>query len=313
MKTFMPKGTDPASVIDYLIIGGGLAGVTTADTLRREGAAGSVAILSAEAMAPYHRPRLSKSYLVGASSANEMLVHPVEYYAAQKIDLRLGVRVARVDTKQRQVHTTAGEVVRYGQMLLAPGAAPRRSSAAGHTLPGAYYLHERADADAIRAAAQSGRRAVIVGASYLGMEVAFSLQELGLSVTLIEVGPRTSSSMMATLLLLFVAHQTGLYGTLLRTSPLPQIRSGVFLSVFRLGNIDLCQIVELPQRASPSAFSEETRKAKRETSPPAPRHCGGLGTSGRTPAPEQPTPAALALPTTTLQRSAGQHMGGATA
>ena len=190
MKTSTPKGADPASVIDYLIVGGGLAGATAADTLRREGAAGSVAILSAEDMAPYHRPRLSKSYLVGASSADEILVHPVDFYAAQKIDLRLGVRVARVDTQQRQVHTTAGEVVRYGQMLLAPGATPRRSSAAGHTLPGIYYLRQRADADAIRTAAQSGRRAVVIGASYLGMEVAFSLQELGLSVTLIEAGPR---------------------------------------------------------------------------------------------------------------------------
>src|ERR1700693_5330703 len=130
MKTSMPKGADPASVIDYLIVGGGLAGATAADTLRREGAAGSVAILSAEDMAPYHRPRLSKSYLVGASSADEMLVHPIDFYAAQKIDLRLGVRVARVDTQQRQVHTTDGEVVRYGQMLLAPGATPRQSSAA---------------------------------------------------------------------------------------------------------------------------------------------------------------------------------------
>ncbi len=186
----MPKGADPASLIDYLIVGGGLAGATAADTLRREGAAGSVAILSAEDMAPYHRPRLSKSYLVGASSVDEMLVHPVDFYAAQKIDLRLGVRVARVDAQQRQVHTTAGEVVRYGQMLLAPGATPRRSSAAGHALPGIYYLRQRAEADAIRTAARSGRRAVVIGASYLGMEVAFSLQELGLSVTLIEVGPR---------------------------------------------------------------------------------------------------------------------------
>jgi Pyridine nucleotide-disulphide oxidoreductase len=158
-------------VIDYLIVGGGLAGATTAETLRREGAAGSVAILSAEDMAPYHRPRLSKSYLVGTSSADEMLVHPVGFYAAQEIELRLGVRVARVDTQQRQ-------------MLLAPGAAPRRSSAAGHALPGIHYLRQRAETDAIRAAAQSGRRAVvIIGASYLGMEVAFSLRELGLSVT----------------------------------------------------------------------------------------------------------------------------------
>jgi NADPH-dependent 2,4-dienoyl-CoA reductase/sulfur reductase-like enzyme/predicted acylesterase/phospholipase RssA len=186
----MLKETPAAPVVDYLIIGGGPAGATAASALRREGATGSITILSAEDMAPYHRQRLSKGFLVGASSASEMLVYPLDFYAENKIDLRLGVRVARVDTKQRQVHTAAGEVLRYGQMLLAPGTVPRRSSVPGNDLAGIYYLRQRADADAIRAAAQSGRKAVVLGASYLGMEVAFSLQKLGLSVTLIEVGPR---------------------------------------------------------------------------------------------------------------------------
>jgi NADPH-dependent 2,4-dienoyl-CoA reductase/sulfur reductase-like enzyme/predicted acylesterase/phospholipase RssA len=186
----MSRQTPAAAVVDYLIVGGGPAGATAADALRREGAAGSVTILSAEDMAPYHRQRLSKGYLVGSSSADEMLVYPMSFYDEQKIDLRLGVRVARVDTKQRHVHTTAGEVIRYRQMLLAPGAAPRRSSAAGSGLPGIHYLRGRDDADSIRIAAGSARRAVVVGASYLGMEIAFSLQKIGLSVTLIEMGPR---------------------------------------------------------------------------------------------------------------------------
>jgi NTE family protein len=123
----MSRQTPAAAVVDYLIVGGGPAGATAADALRREGAAGSVTILSAEDMAPYHRQRLSKGYLVGSSSADEMRVYPMSFYDEQKIDLRLGVRVARVDTKQRHVHTTAGEVIRYKQMLLAPGAAPRSS------------------------------------------------------------------------------------------------------------------------------------------------------------------------------------------
>jgi NADPH-dependent 2,4-dienoyl-CoA reductase/sulfur reductase-like enzyme len=115
---------DPASLIDYLIVGGGWR-ATAADTLRREGAPGSVVILSAEDIAPYQRPRLSKSYLVGASRADERLVHPVDFDGAKKIDLHLNVCVARVDARQRQVRTAAGEVIRYSQMLLAPGAAPR--------------------------------------------------------------------------------------------------------------------------------------------------------------------------------------------
>jgi NADPH-dependent 2,4-dienoyl-CoA reductase/sulfur reductase-like enzyme/predicted acylesterase/phospholipase RssA len=184
------QGAGDGPVIDFLIVGGGPAGATAADILRREAAAGSVTILSAEETAPYHRQRLSKSYLVGRSTVEEMLVHPAAFYADQKIDLRLGVRVARVDDKAREVHTTAGEVVRYRQMLLAPGATPRRMSVAGHDLPGVCYLRDKADADAIRSAAQGGRRAVVVGASYLGMEVAFTLQGLGLSVILIEAEAR---------------------------------------------------------------------------------------------------------------------------
>ena len=137
----MPKGPDAAPVVDYLIVGGGLAGATAADTLRREGAVGSVAILSAEDMGPYHRPRLSKSYLVGASSTDEMLVHPVDYYAAQEIDLRLRVRVARVDTKQRQVRTTAGEVVRRPNVVGLSRAIKYRGRP---QFSGIYYLHQRA-------------------------------------------------------------------------------------------------------------------------------------------------------------------------
>ena len=186
----MPEQSPAGSVIDYLIVGGGPAGASAADVLRREGATGSITILSAENTPPYHRQRLSKGYLVGESKTEEMLVHPADFYTAQDINLRLGVRVVRVDTTLRQVHTSAGEVLGYRQMLLAPGATPRRSVAAGHALPGIHYLRQRPDADAIRVAAQQGRRAIVIGASYLGMEIAFSLQKLGLLTTLIEVGPR---------------------------------------------------------------------------------------------------------------------------
>ena len=188
MTAPLRKKTASAAVIDYLIVGGGPAGATAADTLRREGAGGSVAILSAEESPPYHRQRLSKGYLVGSSSVDEMFVHPLAFYAAQKIDLRLGVRVASVDTARRRVLTAAGEEVRYRQLLLAPGATPRRSSAVGCDLRGIHYLRDLKDADSIREAASRGLRAVVVGASYLGMEVAFTLRTLGLSVTLIEAG-----------------------------------------------------------------------------------------------------------------------------
>lgn len=189
MALSSPKPKAP-SVMDFLIIGGGLAGATAADTLRREGAAGTVAILSAEDTPPYQRPRLSKRYLLGATGADDILVHPVDFYLAQKIDLRLGTRVVSIDPAEQLVRTARGETFKYGQLLLAPGATPKRTEAPGHDLPGIFYLRQREDADAIRAAAKAGHRAVVVGASYLGMEVAFTLEALGLAVTVIETGPR---------------------------------------------------------------------------------------------------------------------------
>ncbi|MDV3480072.1 FAD-dependent oxidoreductase [Sphingobium yanoikuyae] len=175
--------------MDYLIVGGGLAGATAADTLRREGATGTIVILSAEETPPYHRPRLSKSYLLGTSSAEEMLVHPDDFYAAQGIDLRLGAPVTAIDPTERLVRTVSGETFSYAHLLLAPGVTPRPSEAPGHDLSGIFYLRRKEDADAIRAAAATARHAVVLGASYLGMEVAFTLQALGLDVTLIESSP----------------------------------------------------------------------------------------------------------------------------
>ena len=189
MARSTPEASEP-STIDYVIVGGGLAGATAADTLRREGATGSIAILSAERIPPYQRPRLSKNYLSGATDADAILVHPADFYLSQKIDLRLDTRVEAIDTAAREVHIAGGETLRYGQLLLAPGATPKPSSAPGHDLSGIFYLRQKDDADAIRAAAKSGGRAVVVGASYLGMEVAFTLQAMGVAVTILESSPR---------------------------------------------------------------------------------------------------------------------------
>ena len=185
----MPDPNAPTTV-DYLIVGGGVAGATAADTLRREGATGTITILSAEQTPPYHRPRLSKSYLLGTTDVEQMLVHSRDFYSTQKIELHLGALVTAVDTAQRKVRILSGETIKFGQLLLAPGATPTPSEAPGHALQGVFYLRRREDADAIRAAAKAGHKAVVVGAGYLGMEVAFTLQELGLAVTLIESSPR---------------------------------------------------------------------------------------------------------------------------
>ena len=175
---------------DYLLLGGGLASATAAATLRREGAVGSIGILSAEDFPPYHRPRLSKQYLLGTSTEVDILVHPVDYYRQQNISLVLGVDVTAVDPSSQTVETNTGGSIEYGKLLIATGALPRRLSASGAEKKGVFYLRRKSDCDTVRKAAKTGRSVVILGASFLGMEIALSLIELGLKVTMLDIGER---------------------------------------------------------------------------------------------------------------------------
>lgn len=184
--------------IDFLLVGGGLASAQAAETLRREGATGSILILSAETTLPYHRPSLSKRYLLGQADEARILVHPESFYREQKIDVALKTPVTTVDTAERRVTTLAGTQIRYGQMLIATGAAPRSLDVPGVSLKGVHTLRFREDCDAIRGAigdaeegtASAARRVVIVGGSFQGMEVAMSMIELGLEVTIVEASDR---------------------------------------------------------------------------------------------------------------------------
>jgi NADPH-dependent 2,4-dienoyl-CoA reductase/sulfur reductase-like enzyme len=159
----------PRQLSNYLIVGGGLAAATAADTLRREGATGSVVILSAEDIAPYHRARLSKSYLVGASSADEMLVHPVDSYAVQRIGLRLGVRVARVEGRLEGIETLSGETLPADLVVLASGVVPTTEflKDSGVTLDGDGFIQAvamlRTSATGVFAAGARQARAVPTG------------------------------------------------------------------------------------------------------------------------------------------------------
>lgn len=178
----------PGDQIDFLLVGGGLASATAADTLRREGATGSIQIVALEGLSPYHRPRLSKQYLLGTSAEEVLFVHPDEFYNQQDIGLALGEQVVSVDTKAQTVRTASGKTLSYGKLLIGTGAMPKPLHVGGMELEGVYYLRRKADCDAIRAAAKPGKRAVVLGGSFLGMEIAISLIALGLDVTVIERG-----------------------------------------------------------------------------------------------------------------------------
>ncbi len=164
--------------VDFLLLGGGLASVMAADALRSEGADGTIAILSAENTLPYSRTPLTKAYLLGKVAADAFLIRPERFYRDNLIDLRLGRRAVAVMPEDHLVRTDGGDTIRYGKLLIATGCHARALDVAGAALGGIFHLRSRDDADAIRAAAAVAKRAlVVVGGSFVGLEVAASLKQ----------------------------------------------------------------------------------------------------------------------------------------
>jgi NADPH-dependent 2,4-dienoyl-CoA reductase/sulfur reductase-like enzyme/predicted acylesterase/phospholipase RssA len=185
----MVKYTSSKSrTVDYLLVGGGLAGAAAAETLRREEATGSVLLMCSEATPPYYRPPLSKQFLLGQGAEDAPLVHTPNFYEDHGIELALGTRVTAINAEERTITTAAGLQIGYGKLLIATGSVPKRCAAPGAELPGVHYLRTVTDCQAIRNAASPGMDAVVLGGSFLGMEIAMSLAELGLKVTVIEYG-----------------------------------------------------------------------------------------------------------------------------
>ena len=172
-------GKPPASVI---IVGGGAAGLAAADRLRREGYPGRITMISADSAAPYDRPNLSKDFLMGTAPAEWMPLRSAADYAERKIELLLGSRVQSLDLKQRNVQLEGGRKIDFDALLLATGADPVRlniPAAGGARL---LYLRSFADSQAIVAAAAAAKRVVVLGASFIGLEVAASLRHRGIEV-----------------------------------------------------------------------------------------------------------------------------------
>jgi NADPH-dependent 2,4-dienoyl-CoA reductase/sulfur reductase-like enzyme/nitrite reductase/ring-hydroxylating ferredoxin subunit len=170
----------PASV---LIVGAGAAGNSAAETLRREGYQGPVTLIDPESTSPYDRPNLSKDFLAGNAPEDWIPLHPPEFYREREIELLHGSRVAAIEPQRKRVRLGNGEDREYGALLLATGATPvRLPPELERGNPTVYYLRSLADSRAIISAAESNRRAVVLGASFIGLEVAASLRARKLDV-----------------------------------------------------------------------------------------------------------------------------------
>jgi 3-phenylpropionate/trans-cinnamate dioxygenase ferredoxin reductase subunit len=170
----------------FVIVGAGLTGGGAAATLREEGFDGRVVLIGAEPQPPYERPPLSKEYLRGESSFEQALFQPLDFYGENDIETRFGVRVTRVDAPEKVIELDSGERVPYEALLVATGGRNRRPPIPGIDLEGIYGLRTVADSDRIRAEVSLGRKAVVVGMGFIGSEVAASLRQSGVEVTVVD-------------------------------------------------------------------------------------------------------------------------------
>jgi NADPH-dependent 2,4-dienoyl-CoA reductase/sulfur reductase-like enzyme/nitrite reductase/ring-hydroxylating ferredoxin subunit len=185
-KKLKPPPSPPTSIV---IIGGGAAGYAAAEMLRRLAYAGKIVMLSADADPPVDRPNLSKDYLAGSAPEDWMPLQPDTYYKENKIELRLGAEVVSIDTRARKVLVADGTTVGYDRLLLATGAEPVRLDIPGADRGHVHTLRSFADSRAIIATAKTAKKAVVIGASFIGLEVAASLRARNLEVHV--VAPET--------------------------------------------------------------------------------------------------------------------------
>ena len=170
----------------HVIVGASLAGAKAAETLREEGFDGRVVLVGAEDERPYERPPLSKDYLRGEAGREKVYVHEEGFYAEQDIELRLGRTAVSLDSANAQLMLDDGEELSYDRLLLTTGAEPRRLEIPGAELDGVFYLRSVQDSDALRERIDGGGAVVVVGAGWIGAEVAASARQRGLDVSVVE-------------------------------------------------------------------------------------------------------------------------------
>ncbi|MCP2329248.1 3-phenylpropionate/trans-cinnamate dioxygenase ferredoxin reductase subunit [Hamadaea flava] len=170
----------------HVIIGAGLAGAKAAQTLRDEGFDGDITLIGAEPELPYERPPLSKGLLLGATPRDQVYVHQPDWYAESSVEIRTATTVVDIDRTAHRITTDAGDVLPYDKLLLATGSSPRRLAVPGADLDGVLYLRTLADSDRVSGALRDGVHVVIVGAGWIGLEIAAAARTRGAHVTVVE-------------------------------------------------------------------------------------------------------------------------------
>lgn len=170
----------------FVIVGASLAGAKAAEELRHRGFDGQIVLVGGESERPYERPPLSKEHLRGESERETAFVHKDDFYVEQQIELITGHPATAVDVHAKQITLDDERTVTYDKLLLTTGAEPRRLTVPGTDLSGIYYLRTLADSEALRDRLAEGGRVAVVGAGWIGSEVAASARQKGLEVTLID-------------------------------------------------------------------------------------------------------------------------------
>lgn len=190
--------------VDYLVIGGGLAGATAAEEIRKRDSQGSITIVTNDPELPYHRPPLSKEYLRGdigpdgTYGAGGVYVQLPEWYQQQHVEVLLGVEATVLDTSGQAVRLSDGRILHYRMLLLAPGGRPRTLDIPGADLAGVHLLRSLANSNVIRAElATPGKRVVVVGSGFIGLETAASALQKGAHVTIVAPQSRIWPAMVS--------------------------------------------------------------------------------------------------------------------
>lgn len=180
-----------------LIVGGGQAGAQAIDTLRREGFAERIVLVSEEFHLPYQRPPLSKKFLSGELPIDRLMFRQQAFYDEHRVELKLGVAAIRLDTSAKRVSLLNGEQVAYDRLLLCLGARPRQLNCVGSELTGVCYLRSIADVSYIQERLIAETRVVIIGGGYIGLEAAATVRKMGCGVTILEMADRALNRVVA--------------------------------------------------------------------------------------------------------------------